>query len=135
MTNCTKTLGRYVNKSIFPALHQLLFILHSNKKEASNVFQKFVFYLFHYISFSQVHLIRVRSSHPEVFCKKGVLRNFAKFTGKHLFKSLFFDKNAGLGKVTLLKSAFDMGVLLDICCIFSEHLFLKHLWEAASTIW
>ena len=25
-----------------------------------------------------------RSSNPEVFCKKGVLRNFAKFTGKHL---------------------------------------------------
>ena len=21
---------------------------------------------------------------PEVFCKKGVLRNFAKFTGKHM---------------------------------------------------
>ena len=25
-----------------------------------------------------------RSSRPEVFCKKGVLRNFAKFTRKHL---------------------------------------------------
>ena len=25
-----------------------------------------------------------RSSRPEVFCKEGVLRNFAKFTGKHL---------------------------------------------------
>ena len=27
-----------------------------------------------------------------VFCKKGVLRNFAKFTGKHLCQSLFFHK-------------------------------------------
>ena len=26
-----------------------------------------------------------RSSRPDVFCKKGVLRNFAKFTGKHLW--------------------------------------------------
>ena len=26
----------------------------------------------------------------EVFCKKGVLSNFAKFTGKHLCQSLFF---------------------------------------------
>ena len=26
------------------------------------------------------------SSRPKVFCKKGVLRNFAKFTGKHLAK-------------------------------------------------
>ena len=31
------------------------------------------------------------SSHPEVFCRKGVLRNFAKFTGKHLCQSLFFN--------------------------------------------
>ena len=37
---------------------------------------------------------KVRSSHPEVFCKKGVLRNFAKFTGKHLCQSLFFNKVA-----------------------------------------
>ena len=28
----------------------------------------------------------------EVFCKKIVLRNFAKFTGKHLYHSLFFNK-------------------------------------------
>ena len=27
---------------------------------------------------------------PEVFCKKDVLRNFAKFTGKHLCQSLFY---------------------------------------------
>ena len=44
-----------------------------------------------------------RSSHPEVFCKKGVLRNFPKFTGKHLRQSLFFNKVAGLRPATLLK--------------------------------
>ena len=27
---------------------------------------------------------------PEVFCKKGVIEHFAKFTGKHLCLSLFF---------------------------------------------
>ena len=31
-----------------------------------------------------------------MFCKKGVLRNLAKFTGKHLWQSLFFKKVAGL---------------------------------------
>ena len=31
-----------------------------------------------------VQSLMVRSSHPEVFYRKGVLRNFAKFTGKHL---------------------------------------------------
>ena len=38
-----------------------------------------------------------------MFCKKGVLRNFAKFTGKHLCQSLFFNKVAGLRPGTLLK--------------------------------
>ena len=32
----------------------------------------------------------LRSSRHDVFCKKGVLRNFAKFIGKHLYQSLFF---------------------------------------------
>ena len=35
-----------------------------------------------------------RSSRPEVLCKKGVLRNFAKFIGKHLCQNLFFNKVA-----------------------------------------
>ena len=46
---------------------------------------------------------RCRSSRPDVFCKKGVLRNFTKFTGKHLCQSLFFNKVAGLRPETLLK--------------------------------
>ena len=33
-----------------------------------------------------------RSRRPEVLCKKGVLRNFSKLTGKHLCQSLFFNK-------------------------------------------
>ena len=38
---------------------------------------------------------KLRSSCPEVFYKKGVLRNLAKFTGKHLCQRLFFNKVAG----------------------------------------
>ena len=34
----------------------------------------------------------IRSSRPEVFFKKSVLRNFKKATGKHLWQSLFFKK-------------------------------------------
>ena len=30
-----------------------------------------------------------RSSHPEVFCKVDILKNFVKFAGKHLCRSLF----------------------------------------------
>ena len=33
-----------------------------------------------------------RSSRLEVFCIRGVLQTFAKFPGKNLYGSLFFDK-------------------------------------------
>ena len=52
-------------------------------------------------------MIRIsRSSHQEVFYKKRVLRNFAKFTGKHLCQGLFFHKVADHRPVTLLKRRF-----------------------------
>ena len=44
-----------------------------------------------------------RSNRPEEFCEKVVLRNFAKFTGKHLCQSLLLNKVAGLRLATLLK--------------------------------
>ena len=63
---------------------------------------EFLFPIYTYIPFSDpiyfllrnraYRLVRSRSSCPEVFCKKGVLRNFAKFTGKHLCQRLFFKK-------------------------------------------
>ena len=43
----------------------------------------------------------VKSSRPKVFCKKDVPKTFAKFTGKHLCQSVFFNKVAG--HATLLK--------------------------------
>ena len=44
-----------------------------------------------------------KSSHQMCSVRKGVLRNFAKFIGKHLCQSLFFNKVAGLRSATLLK--------------------------------
>ena len=45
----------------------------------------------------EVLLGTLRSSRPEVFCTKDVLRNFAKFTRKHL--CLFLLKKETLGQV------------------------------------
>ena len=42
------------------------------------------------------HWSLYRGSHSGVFCKEGVLRNFATFTGKNLYQSFFFNKVAGL---------------------------------------
>ena len=39
---------------------------------------------------------RYRSSHQSCFVRKGVLKNFKKFTGKHLCQSLFFNTVLGL---------------------------------------
>ena len=58
----------------------------------------------------------VRSSRPEVFLWKGVLIICSKLTGEHPCQSAI---------ATLLSSHFGMSVLLQICCILSEHLFLR----------
>ena len=44
-----------------------------------------------------------RSSHQRCSLQKGGLRNFTKFTGKHLCQSIFFKKVADLRPATLLK--------------------------------
>ena len=47
--------------------------------------------------------VELRSSRSEVFCEKGLLNNFAKFTGKHKCQSLSFNKVARLRPATFLK--------------------------------
>ena len=46
---------------------------------------------------------KFRNSHQRCSVTKGVLRNVAKFTGKHLCQSLFLNNVAGLRQATLLK--------------------------------
>ena len=41
-------------------------------------------------------LMRQRNSLLDVFCKKGVFKNLAKFTGKHMCWSLIFNKVTGI---------------------------------------
>ena len=45
---------------------------------------------------SQLLPVLLRNSHRRFYVRKGVLRNFGKFRGKHLCHSLFFNKVAGL---------------------------------------
>ena len=58
-----------------------------------------------------------RSSPPEVSLRKGVLKICSKFTGKQPCWSVI--------SIKLLCLNFSMGILLEICRIFSEHLFLR----------
>ena len=74
-----------------------------------------------FLSFSKYVECKVpcicRSSRSEVFCKKGVLRNFAKFTEKHLCQSLFFNKVADWGLALLKKITLAQVFSCEFCQI------------------
>ena len=60
-------------------------------------------------------MINQRSHRSKVFCKKGVLRNFVKFTGKHLCQSFFFNKVAGAPATLLTKEALTQVFSSEFC--------------------
>ena len=69
-------------------------------------------YNFYYTFINKISSLR--TSRQEVFSKRGVFRKFAKFSGKHLCQSPFFNKVAGLpvNFVKFLRTSF----------------FIEHLW-------
>ena len=71
-------------------------------------------------------LPKCRSSCPEVFCKKGVLRNFGKFTGKHLCLSLLLIKLQASG-LQLYKEETLAQVFFCEFCEISTPFFTEHL--------
>ena len=71
----------------------------------------------------------MRSSHPEVFCKEGVPRYLTKFTGKHLWQSLFFNKVAGLRPATFLKKRlWHRCFPVDSVTFLRIPFYTEHLW-------
>ena len=62
---------------------------------------------------------RVRSSRPEVFCKKAVLKNFAKFAGQHPHRASLLIK--------LQTEACDFISSLDMAQGITAH--LEFLWK------
>ena len=55
-----------------------------------------------------------------VFCKKSVLKNFTKFTGKHLSQSLFFNKVSGPRVAFLLKKTLVQVFSCEFCEIIKN---------------
>ena len=72
------------------------------------------------------NVIYFKSSRPEVFCRKGVLRNFVKLTGKRLCQNLFFNKVPDLRPATLLKKA--QVFSCEFCEISKITFFTEHFW-------
>ena len=69
----------------------------------------------------------IRSNRSEMFCKRAVLRNFAKYGGKHLCQSLFFNNVAGLRLP-------GVGVSCEFFEIFKSNFYAEHLWITASAL-
>ena len=70
-----------------------------------------------------------RSSRPEVFCIRGVLRNFTKFTGKHLCQTFLFNNVAGLRPATLLKKRLWRRCFpVNFVKFLRTPFFIEHLW-------
>ena len=62
--------------------------------------------LSHLVSFvtKLIEINHLQKQPLEMFCLKGVIKSFAKFTKKHLCRSISFNKIAGFMPTTLLKS-------------------------------
>ena len=58
-----------------------------------------------------------------MFCKKDVLRNVAKFTGKHLYQRLFSDKVAGLACNLIKKESLAQVFSCQFCEISKNTVF------------
>ena len=77
----------------------------------------------------------LRSSHQRCSVKKGVLRNFTKFTGKHLCQSLFFNKVAGLRPEAcnfIKKETLAQEFSCELCEISKNTFFTEHIWTTTS---
>ena len=84
----------------------------------------------------RVVCIDATSSYGRCFVKKGVLKNFAELTGKHLCQSLFLNKVEGgcfLIKLQaeacnfIKKETLAQGFSCDFCEIFQNTFFTEHL--------
>ena len=79
-------------------LHKFSMFQHTPLTELVWLHFSEIVYLYKFIyHFSRVSMVlkRNRSSHRRCSARKGILRNFAKLTGKHLCQSLFFNKVTG----------------------------------------
>ena len=104
---------------------KVLSILVSESKQIS------MLQLISYFNEVNFFLIEFRSSRPEMFCRKGVLRNFAKFTENHLCRSLFFNKD--LRPATLLKKRLLAQVFSCEYCEISKNKFFYRATPVATS--
>ena len=75
----------------------------------------------------RLYKIGGRNRHRRCFIRKAVLENLAKFTGKHLCQSLFFNNVAGFSLNLPKKETLAQLFSCKSCEILENILFKKHL--------
>ena len=73
-----------------------------------------------------------RSRRPEVLCKKGFLKNFIRFTGKHLCQSLFFKEVVDDAYNVIKKETLSQVFSCKFCEFFKNTFFHRTAAMAAS---
>ena len=109
----------------------------SYKKLIKSVNKKFCFYKIRVeawkpsMKWTTYRVLLHRSSHRRCSVRKDVLKSLAKFTGKHLRQSLFFNKVAGWGHF-IEKDTLAQVFSCEFCEISKNTFFTEHLWTTAS---
>ena len=81
---------------------------------------------------NDLFFFNLRSNHRRYSVRKGVLRNFAKFTGKHLCQIPFFNKAAGQAWNFIKKGTLVQVFSCEFCEISDNTFLTEHLWTTAS---
>ena len=101
----------------------------------ANIAQEFSCAMLFQMYFSNIEctIFLCRSSRPQMFCKKPVLKNFTKFTEKHLCQSLLLNKVVGLSPVTLSKRRlWHRYFHVNFTKFLRTPFFKEHVWATAS---
>ena len=94
-----------------------------------NKLNKLGIYLFFFIIVSG-QILHATSTHQRCYIKKSVLRNFTKFTGKHLRQGLFLIEACNFIKKETLARVFSC----EFCEISKNTFFTEHLYRTASSM-
>ena len=104
---------------------------HINERALRIIYQDYNIYQ---MSFCILKDLIDRSSHRKCSVRKGVLRNFAKFTEKHLCPGLFFNKVVGF---SLSKNTFSQNTSgwLLLYWNLTDYMLSERLKNTSKTLW
>ena len=97
-----------------------------------DIFSQILLIIWQKKTFTLNSFLAMKLSHRRCFVKKGVLKNFAKLTGKHLCQSLFLNKVAGRACNFIKKESLAQVFSCEFCEFFKNTFFTEHLRVTAS---